>query len=91
MSPLEISILLHYSWSTRDYREGDFGAPAVREAIDRFYKVDELLKPTPEALRGTWGAYVITDRGRAFIKALTDMPLPVCVWTIPSHSQGVQP
>lgn len=83
MTPLEISILLHYHCTVTDYRDGDFSAPAVREAIDRFYKVDELLKPTPEALRGTWGAYVITERGRALVEALTRVPLPVQVWVMP--------
>ena len=84
MSPLEISILLHYFNTITDYLEGDFSEPAVRCAIDRFYKVDGLLKPTPEALRRTRGAYVITERGGAYVKALTTLPLPVQVWVMPA-------
>lgn len=83
MTPLEISILLHYATRADDFREGDFSAPAVREAIDRFRKVDELLEPTSHH-PSAGAAYVITPRGLAYVDALERMPLPVQVWVMPT-------
>lgn len=85
MTPLEISILLHYRCTVTDFRDGDFSAPAVREAIDRLHKVDDLLMLTPQGMRATHGAYVITERGRAFVEALERMPLPIQVWVMPTN------
>jgi len=36
MTPLQLQILIHYAYSAEDYRQGDFSATAVREAIDLF-------------------------------------------------------
>lgn len=80
MTPLEIEILMHYLWSTVDYRNGDFSAPAVRAAIDRFSKIDGMLK-IDDSKRVT---YVLTDRARAYLEAVQAVPLPVCVWVIPA-------
>lgn len=83
MTPLEISILIHYRGSTADFRFGDFSAPAVREAIDWFRDDVGMLEPTnsndfPEA------TYKLTEKGNFFIDQLCAMPLPVSVWVMPN-------
>lgn len=77
MTPLEISILLHYHVSPVDYRNGDFSAPAVRNAIDEFRR-DGFLAEAVETY------YHITDKGRFYVEALCSVPLPVATWVIPS-------
>ncbi|MBN9356183.1 MAG: hypothetical protein J0I15_07030 [Herbaspirillum huttiense] len=83
MSPLKISMLLHYFVSPTDFRDGDFSAPAVREAINDFLQEGFLR----EAGRGSdeqyKAAYFITDKGRFYVDALCAVPAPVAVWTIP--------
>ncbi len=79
MTPLEIEILLHYyTRAAGDYRDGDFSAPAVKDVIDWFK--GSLLEDNPDDA-GT--AYRITDRGRAYIEALTDVQLPIQKWVMP--------
>ena len=81
MTPLEISILLHYHYSAEDYQQGDFATQAVREAMDKFRDQEELLEFHVGSKRRT---YRLTPRGEAFIKAILALPLPVCVWVIPN-------
>jgi len=76
MTPLEISILLHYHVSADDYRNGDFSAPAVRNAIDEFRR-DGFLAEAVETY------YRITEKGQFYVKALCAVPLPVTTWIIP--------
>ena len=71
MTPLEIEIVLHYYCRPYDYRDGDFSAPAVREAIDRMVS-DEMLEADAPAFR----AYQLAARGRAYVDALMALPLP---------------
>ena len=78
MTPLEIGILLHYHYSTEDYRQGDFSAPAVRSTIDEFR--DKLNLLGPSAYPGQ--TYQLTDRGKAYVRALCSLPLPDCRWVI---------
>lgn len=80
MSPLQIEILLHYYCSPGDYRDGDFSAPAVRETIDNFRGVDEMLRGCESGSR----TYRLTDRGLAYVDALMRLPLPRKVWAMPS-------
>lgn len=84
MSPLELQILIHYYGCANDFRDGDFSAPAVREAIDNFVKVTKLL--CFDSRTDRTAAYVLTPKGRAYVKALCQTPLPVCVWTVPKSS-----
>lgn len=88
MTLLEIEILSHYYCRSGDYREGDYSAPAVREAIDRFRDVEGLLRNTTpeEQRRQPWGkgaCYALTERGRVFVEAIQQVPLPVQVWIMP--------
>lgn len=73
MTPLEISILLHYHVSPTDYRGGDFSAPAVREAIDRF--VDSVLLIQTDGRPDASPLYVISPGGRRQAEAFTRVPL----------------
>lgn len=79
MTPLHIEIMLHYNASPDDYREGDFSAPAVREALDLF--LSEYL--IEHGGRRPSTNYQITDRGLAYVRFLCEMPLPVNSWVMP--------
>jgi hypothetical protein len=83
MSPLEIEILLHYYCLPTDYRDGDFSAPAVKNAIERFRDELNLLEPTQSMDVYHDPHYRITERGRVFVEALCNMPLPVKQWVMP--------
>ena len=81
MTLLQIDIMLHYYARTEDYRFGDFSAPAVREAIDSFVLVTEMLRAsTPE--EGYDPAYRITDKGRAYVDYMCSVPLPTVKYVI---------
>jgi hypothetical protein len=79
MTPLQIEILLHYWSRAEDYRQGDFSAPAVREAIDWFMH-EGMLERNMSADRLT--SYRTTDRAQAWIRHVTDLPLPTMTWVI---------
>jgi hypothetical protein len=87
VTPLQLEILLHYVYSPHDFREGDFSAPAVREAIDIF-RAD--LKDSPYDTAGLLTkserpgqTYTLSERGRVYIEHLLSQPLPVQTWTVP--------
>lgn len=82
MTPLEIEILLHYYGHSDDYRQGDFSAPAVRDAIDRFKGHMELLEPEGQ-LGQVHHMYRLTERGKVYVEALMVIPLPVKAWKMP--------
>ena len=88
MSPLEIEILLHYYCCPTDYRDGDFSAPAVQDAIERFRDEINLLEPTQSMDVYHDPHYRITERGRVFVEALCNMPLPVKTWVMPESGVG---
>ena len=80
MTLLELSILVHYRGCANDFRDGDFPAPAVREAIDSFRDVLKLLEIADDPIN----AYSLTERGRVFVDALCEVPLPIQAWVMPS-------
>lgn len=80
MTPLELSILIHYRGCANDFRDGDFSAPAVREAINTF-RDDLLLLEATDGL--TRAGYRLTQRGHVFVDALCETPLPVQSWVMP--------
>lgn len=86
MTPLQIEILLRYNSSGTEYRDGDFSAPAVRQAIDDFGDRLGMLAPSRSTDIRTLNSYVLTPRGQAFIDHICALPLPECVWTIPAGS-----
>ena len=91
MTLLEIQILIHYHCYTTDYRDGDFTAPAVRNAIEEFRGNLNLLQSVPEEEHdGTMKLlpmYRITERGSAFVEALQKIPLPQQVWIMPEKKK----
>lgn len=84
-TPLEMQILLHYYYSPEDYRQGDYSAPAVRQAINSFR--DELGLIREKSERDGYGLYEITERGRVLVDAALETPLPVQVWVIPKADE----
>ena len=86
MTPLQISIMLHYYTTAWDYRDGDFSAPAVRETIDYF--VDEEMLGVADVAGKEVPYLRITPKGTVFVDALCAVPLPVRQWVIPEHNGG---
>lgn len=81
MTPLQIQILLHYYCSPTDFRDGDFTAPAVHEAIEDFEESGFLRLSDPSDQLGS--ILVSTDKNAAFINALCSIPEPIQKWVIP--------
>lgn len=82
MTPLALSILLHYYCGGDDYRQGDFTAPAVRDTITQHL----LQKMLDNAQGDDERAYCISERGRVFIDHLLSQPLPVQAWAMSRES-----
>lgn len=85
MSPLQLEILLHYYACANDFRDGDFTAPAVSEAIEDFRCKDGLLCAGGDGNHGP--TYQLTPRGRVFVDALCALPLPEQVWVMPAQAK----
>lgn len=83
MTPLQIGIMLHYYAMGDDYREADFSAPAVREAID-WLNDEQMIYRT----RGGKPKCRITDKGRAYVDYLCAVPLPVVKYVSEHNSFG---
>lgn len=83
MTPLEISILLHYHTRPGDFRDGDFGASLVRPTLEAFVDLG-LLKRGGD--RGE--QYAATAGCRCYVKALCAVPRPVQQWVIPPQREG---
>ncbi len=81
MSPLQIEIMLHYHTRLGDYRDGDFDAPAVRDAMEDFVTVG-LLRRTDNPIPAT-PIYEATEATHVYVKALCAVPLPVKRWVMP--------
>lgn len=82
MSPLGIQIMLHYYCMTNDYNhDGICGspahAPAVRDMI-RDLMHSEMLTVGQRDTK-----YAITDRGRAYVDFLCEVPFPIVKWVLP--------
>jgi hypothetical protein len=78
VTPLQIEILMHYACRACDYRDGDFSAPSVREAIDSF-RDQGLLRDS-----GMQRMYEPAEGVQIYIKALCAIPAPVMQWVIPT-------
>ena len=76
MSPLEISIALHYHYSPFDFRDGDFSAPAVRDALN-YFVLHKMLERDDDRIP----IYEPTERLRAYIYKLCTIDLPQLKWT----------
>lgn len=80
MTPLQLSILTHYYGCAGDFRNGDFSAPAVREAIDFFIAEDMIWRTLHEAPPPH---YRLTSKGNFFVEHLCSIPLPEIKFYIP--------
>jgi hypothetical protein len=85
MTPLHIEIMLHYYAMGDDFMGGDFSAPAVREFVD-WLNAKGMIEPSSRD-RPVLVAYVITDKGRAYVDYLCAVPLPVVKYVI-EYSEG---
>lgn len=79
MTPLQREILLWYHVRAGDYRNGDFSAPAVREAVDQFRDDTRMIEADESENERT---YRLSDRGLAFIAHILSRPLPKCHWVV---------
>lgn len=79
MTPLQIKMMLHYYTSADPYAKDDpWHASSDAVSLQRTMLVrDGLLG---NACGTDW---VVTDRGRAYVEALCNMPLPVKKWVMP--------
>lgn len=80
MTPLKIAIALHYYGRTDDYRDGDFSALAVGEAIRDLVSAGLLIDETS---RLTQRCYAPSEGLRLYVEALTIVPCPVQRWVMP--------
>jgi len=76
MTPLIIDMILHYHTTPGDYRDGDFSAPAVREAIN-------LMRDEWGLIENGCGRYKPTDRLHAYVAKLCSIGLPEQRWIYP--------
>jgi len=72
ITPSDIEVLLHYHTNPAPHPRKL--APAVKEATERFVR-EGLIELDDEKLYTT-----TTDRGKAFVKALCNTPLPTQAW-----------
>lgn len=81
-SPLEISIALHYHCRANDYGRGNgdnnFNAPAVKEALDRFFAAGLLI-----SIPGGNPAYRASPGLGIYVKALCGVDWPRMCWSMP--------
>lgn len=98
MSPLNISILLHYHTTQGDYAafvdEMHAGSPAVRESLEWFVKIGLLSCRFGDV---SWAAslgktdrcdrekqcFEITEKGIAMVGHLCAVQVPICQWVQP--------
>lgn len=91
MTPLEIDIMLHYYSCANDWRNGDHTAPICKETFGWFLDQDLLKCSNFHVERfedGTLKArYEVTERGRAYVEALKQVPLPTQIWAVPAQPE----
>lgn len=96
MTPLQISILIHYYTTPTDYRDGDFSAPAVKEQLLDLYN-RRMLRYCGAGKRPL---FEITDFGRENVEGVGNLETPIPperrssvseidVHTVP-HSNGLE-
>lgn len=84
MSPLDISIAIHYHCRAKvDFRDGDFSAPAVQQSLDCFVDLG-LLRRTHENEQKLLDRrhYEPTEGLAVWVDALCAVPLPKQKWIV---------
>lgn len=79
MTPLKISILIHYYCSPTDIDNVD--SPAVQEAINEFIKLSLMFHSATHLTNQKYEAN--REAVKVYIEALEAVPLPVRGWSIP--------
>ena len=87
LTPLELSILLHYFARANDFNDADFFPPPIRKAIDNLRGPLLLIEHDP----CRHAVYRISARGRALIEAILRLPLPIKCWQMPLGAQKPEP
>lgn len=73
----ELEVILHHSYDPGPYEPR---GPATIEAEGRLLK-DGLIEPDP--VHDRLNTFRVTERGRVFVNALKNVPLPVQAWVSP--------
>lgn len=87
MTPFELEILLHYYSRADDHPVMFQNPPIWPETRDRFMD-NALLAKSPVGYMSP--AYVLTNRGHAFIRDVLKTPLPVQVWASPATAEKIK-
>lgn len=79
MTPLEIDMLVHYYTRPTEYgnKDDNYDAPAVKASLSWMVSADLLKR---QELDGT---YKITEKGKAYVDAFRNLPLPEKHWIVP--------
>ena len=72
MTPLSIDILMRCYWSPEPIEDLDY--PSQQEVI-RDFLADGMIEATGEV-----GRFTVTEKGRAHVEQLCNLPYPVAVW-----------
>jgi hypothetical protein len=83
MTPFELDILLHYYGCADDHEVIEKNPPIWSMTLAAFIEEDLLTANLPG---GEWhGQYRLTERGRAYIRMVLKVPLPVQLWVHPDE------
>ena len=77
ITPGDIEVLLHYHTNPEPHPRRD--APAIKDTTERFIR-SGLIKVVEAVDDWNKNRYITTDKGRAFVKALCNTPLPTQAW-----------
>lgn len=77
MTPVQLEVLLHHYYCPQP-----LSCPSRAQHDAQRYLLGEDLITSRDA--GASGAYETTDRGRAYVQALMELPLPTKIWVIDS-------
>jgi hypothetical protein len=81
MTPLQITMMLHYYAIAAPYAQHEPEhaiSPAVRSQTQDLADAG-LIEPSSTSGSG-WRS---TDKGKAYVEMLCDLPVPVCKWVQP--------
>lgn len=82
MTPLQITMILHFHYSPLESKHSSHGSNAYGDALWLFER-EGLIKSQQEP--------ILTDRGNAYVHFLTTMPLPNANWRLPSWGDVAVP
>jgi hypothetical protein len=93
MTPLELEILLHYSYRQGDFNGGDFTDKATCTAIRYLsessgaWTISGMLREVSEPMPGK-GKYELAQKGRVFVEdGLCALKPPTQVWVMPKNDE----